>query len=163
MHLLTAIAWFFKILFKGKAAFSDAPAPDGEKPVFHHSPAPAVQVLGLLQKEGRLLDFLMEDLSGYNDAEVGGAVRDIHRGCRQALDQYFTLRRVLEQSEGEAVTIEAGYDPSAIELQGSVGGEPPIQGSLIHGGWYAEEVKLPTIPEGADPNVATPAQVEVSA
>ena len=160
MRLFTAIAWFFKILFKGNAAFAEAPAAEA-KPEFHHSKAPAVQVLGLFQKEGRLIDFLREDIAGYDDADIGAAVRDIHRGCRKVIDQYFTLRKVMDQGEGDAVTVEEGFDPSAIELQGSVGAAP-YSGTLIHGGYYADEIKLPTVPEGADPNVVVPAQVEVS-
>jgi hypothetical protein len=164
MRLFTAIAWFFKILFKGNAAFAETPRVEGavaEKPVFSASPAPAVQLLGLLQKEGRLVDFLQEDVSGYSDAEIGAAVRDIHRGCRETLQKYMTLRRVMEGTEGAPVTVPEGFDPSAIELQGNVAGKAPYTGTLVHGGWYVEELKLPTIPASADAKVAMPAQVEV--
>lgn len=162
MRLFTAIAWFFKILFRGNKAFANAPSPDGTvRPEFHHSKAPALQVLGLLQKEGRLIDFLREDVSGFSDADIGAAVRPIHAGCKKVLDEYFVIRRVMEQAEGDTVTIESGFDASAIELYGSVG-DPPHNGSLIHGGYYADETKLPTVPEGADPNVIVPAQVEVT-
>lgn len=162
MRLFTAINWFFKILFKGNAAFADAPAADGvAKPHFASSPAPAIQMLALLQKEGRLIDFLQEDVSSFGDAEIGAAVRDIHRNCRATLAQHVKLRRVLEGGEGAPVSVEEGFDPSAIELQGNVEGKPPYSGALIHGGWYVEEIKLPTVPESADPNVLMPAQVEV--
>lgn len=162
MRLFTAIAWFFKILAKGNRAFADAPAIEGEaKPEFRTSSEPAIQLLGLFQKEGRLVDFLKEDIASFPDADIGAAVRDIHRGCRKVLDERLTLRRVLDDAEGAAVTVPEGFDPSAIELQGNVAGNPPYNGSLIHGGWYVEEMKLPTVPEGADPKVAAPAQVEV--
>src|SRR5207253_6846543 len=36
----------------------------------------AVQLLAILQREGRLLDFLQEDVDGYADAQIGAAVRD---------------------------------------------------------------------------------------
>ena len=160
MRLFTAIAWFFKILAKGDKAFEEAPAA-AVKPSFSGSPAPAIQVLGLLQKEGRLVDFLEEDITAFSDAEIGAAVRDIHRGCREALNKYFKLRRVLPEAEGATVTVPEGFDPSAIELQGSISGHAPYEGTLIHGGWYVEETHLPTVPESADPNVVTPAQVEV--
>lgn len=180
MRLFTAISWFFKILTQGEAALqqaapttapadatatSDQPAPEAQpprdKPLFHTSTEPAVQLLGLLQREGRLIDFLQEEITGYQDAEIGAAVRDIHRGCRKVLHTHFKLRRVLSDAEGSTVTVPEGYDPSSIELQGNVTGKGPFRGTLAHPGWYVEEVKLPTVAPGADARVAAPAQVEV--
>src|SRR5271165_2556408 len=43
----------------------------------------AVQMLGLLQRDGRLIDFLAEDVAAYPDAQLGAAVRSIHTSCRQ--------------------------------------------------------------------------------
>ena len=164
MRLFTAIAWFFKILFQGNAAFADAPPVPGkaEKPSFATSPKPAIQLLAILQKDGRLLDFLEEDITGFSDDEVGAAVRDIHRGCHEALHKHLQLRRVLPEAEGSTVEIPENFDPSAIELAGNVSGTPPYKATVQHGGWYVEELHLPTVPEGADPKVAMPAQVEVS-
>lgn len=181
MHLGLAISWFFKLLSQGEAAFAEAPgrpavapaapAPSAPlapvpapapKPVFTASPAPAVQMLGLLQKEGRLIDFLQEDVSGYSDEEIGAAVRDIHRQCRATLSKVAKLRRVLPGAEGSTVSVAEGFDPSQIELQGNVAAKAPLRGRLLHGGWYVEELKLPTAPESADPMVVQPAQVEVS-
>ena len=161
MRLFTAFRWFFRILFKGDAAFAELPGA-APKPVFSGSAEPAVQLLGLFQKEGRLLDFLNEDIGSYGDAEVGAAVRDIHRGCRRVLDKHFQLRPVLEEAEGAAVTLPEDFDPSAVELYGDAGNSGPRKGTVRHRGWYAEETKLPTIPESADPKVAAPAQVEVA-
>lgn len=166
MRLFTAIGWFFKILFKGQAAFAEAPTAvtaenTGEKPEFHGSGQPAIQMLSLLQKEGRLLDFLLEDVSSFSDADIGAAVRSIHKGCRKVLDDRLVLRRILEEPEGSTVSIPEGFDPSQIELQGNVAGDPPYEGAVIHGGWYVEEIKLPTVADGVDGNVAAPAQVEV--
>lgn len=165
MNLLKACSWFFKILSQGDKAFDNRPqpAPAAERPTFHRSSAPAVQLLGLLQKEGRLLDFLTEDITSYSDDEIGAAARDIHRGCQRVLDDNFTLRRVVTQSEGEQLEVDAGFDPSAIDIMGNLQAEAPYKGELIHAGWYAEEVKLPTVAEGADANVIAPAQVEVRA
>ena len=174
MHLGLAFSWFFKILSQGESAFAEAPvkppppapmavaAPIVAKPVFTASPAPAVQMLGLLQKEGRLIDFLQEDVSGFSDAEIGAAVRDIHRQCRATLQKVAKLRRVLPGNEGAPTVVPVGFDPSTIELQGNVTGSAPYRGKLVHGGWYVEELKLPTAPEAADPMVVQPAQVEVS-
>lgn len=185
MSLGLAIKWFFKILSQGEAAFREAPGvaaatpaaegaaaaqapapvvapPAAPKPAFQASTEPAIQMLALLQKEGRLLDFLMEDVSGFSDAEIGAAVRDIHRGCRKALEAQCRLRRVVPEEEGAAITVPAGFDPSAIALEGAVSGAPPFRGAVLHRGWYVEEIKLPTVPAAADPRVVAPAQVEVS-
>lgn len=162
MRLFTAFGWFFKILAKGNAAFSEAPQLTSEAaPTFTPSSEQAVQLLALFQKEGRLIDFLHEDIASYQDADIGAAVRDIHRGCRGVLDKYLVLRPVVEGDENSPITIETGYDPSTIELSGNVSGEPPFNGIIVHRGWYAGEIKLPTIAPGADPRVAAPAQVEV--
>src|SRR3954463_13982555 len=67
---------------------STAAAPPPPAP----TPAPAVQtpdrstqLLGLLQRDARLLDFLMEDLASYGDAQVGAPARDAHAACRTVL------------------------------------------------------------------------------
>lgn len=161
MRLFTAIAWFFKILFKGRKAFFDAPSPEGG-PAFHHSKEPAIQLLALFQKEGRLIDFLQEDIANFSDAQIGAAARDIHGGCRKVLNEHVTLVRIFPESEGSAVEVSEGYDPSAIDVQGNVPGNPPFKGTLRHGGWYVEEMKLPTVPAGANAKVAAAAQVEVA-
>lgn len=161
MRLFLAIGWFFKILIRGRAAFAGAPLPDASKPIFATSSEPAIQLLALLQKEGRLLDFLREDISSYGDADVGAAVRSIHAGCGKVLADRMALRRIVDDSEGASVTLEAGFNPSHYDLVGDVAGDPPYSGRLVHGGWYVEEIDLPTVPESADPKVAAPAQVEV--
>jgi hypothetical protein len=130
-------------------------------PTFAASSEPAVQLLALLQKEGRLVDFLREDIAAYQDAEIGAAVRNIHRGCRAVLDQHCVLRPVVAEKEGQKINVPAGFDPSAISLQGNVVGSGPFSGTVAHPGWYAEAVKLPTVPPAADPKVIAPAQVEV--
>ncbi len=163
MRIFTAIAWFFKILFKGKKAFLNAPLPDGEvPPTFSGSSEPAIQLLGLFQKEGRLIDFLMENMDQYSDADIGAAARDIHNGCRKVLQERVVLNRVLEEEENSSITVPAEFDPSKIEIQGNVSEGTEVNGTVIHRGWYAEEIKLPTVPEKADPKVVAPAQVEVA-
>jgi len=169
MRLFTAISWFFKILAKGDAAFAEAPsaapapaaAPAEQKPTFTYSKEPAIQLLGLLQKEGRLVDFLMEDVSNFSDAEIGGAVRDIHRGCRKVLQTQMNLKRIAPVADGGSTEIPAGYDPSHYSLRGNVSGSGPFRGTVVHGGWIASELKLPTVPPGGDPNVVYASEVEV--
>jgi hypothetical protein len=110
-----------------------APAPD----------ASALQLLAILQRKGRLIDFLQEDLGAYNDTQIGAAVRNIHEGCKQALDEYVDLEPVFEQAEGSTVTVQPGFDPHAIRLTGNIAGDPPFKGALRHRGWRVARVALP--------------------
>lgn len=122
----------------------------------------AVQMLVLLQRDGRLIDFFSENVSPYPDAQLGAAVRTIHETCRQALDQYLKLEPILNAEEDQPVTVEAGFDPAAIKLIGNVAGEPPLRGLLRHKGWRVKEIKLPPLPPGAGRMVIAPAEVELS-
>lgn len=121
----------------------------------------AVQLLGLLQREGRLVDFLREDIQPYDDAQIGAAARTIHQTCAQALAEHLTLEPVLKGNEGDEVTIPKDFDPSAVRLTGNVSGEPPFRGTLRHAGWRAAQVKLPAQPSGQDPKIVAPAEVEI--
>ena len=121
----------------------------------------AVQLLGLLQREGRLVDFLREDIQPYDDGQIGAAVRAIHESCRQVLTDHLTLEPVLSGNEGDEVTVPKDFDPSAIRLTGNVSGEPPFRGTLRHAGWRAKQVKLPSQPSGQDPKIVAPAEVEI--
>jgi hypothetical protein len=132
------------------------PAPAVEAPE-----ATATQLLAVLQRDGRLVDFLMEDIGPYGDAQVGAAVRTVHAGCRQALEQYVTMTTVLDANEGSRVTIEAGTDAARVKLVGNVAGHPPYTGVLRHRGWMVSRAALPALPASGRAVVA-PAEVEVS-
>jgi hypothetical protein len=120
----------------------------------------ATQLLALLQRDGRLLDFVMEDLAPYQDAQIGAAARDVHAGCRQVLSRYVSIAPVMADEEGQTVTIERGADPARIKVIGNVAGEPPYQGVLRHRGWEATRMDLPPMPT-AGRTVLSPAEVEV--
>ena len=122
----------------------------------------AVQMLALLQRDGRLVDFLAEDISAYPDAQLGAAVRTIHETCRQVLDHYVKLEPILNSEEDQSVTVQAGFDPAAIKLIGNVAGEPPVRGVLRHKGWRVKEVNLPPLPQAAGRMVVAPAEVELA-
>ncbi len=122
----------------------------------------AVQLLSLLQREGRLLDFLQEEIDGYADAQIGAAVRDIHRGCKKALAEHVPLEPVLSEPENSRVRVDAGFDPSRIRLTGNIVGEPPFMGTLKHHGWRTAKVALPQAAAATDPSVVAPAEVELS-
>ncbi len=120
-----------------------------------------LRLLALLQREGRLLDFLLEDIQAYPDAQIGAAVRDIHRKCRDTLKEHLVLEPVLPQAEGAAVEVPPGFDPSAVRLTGNVTGQPPFRGTLQHHGWRVKDMKVPAPPEGQNEFILMPAEVEL--
>ena len=133
------------------------------KPVPPPKPsAEPLWLLALLQREGRLLDFLLEDVAGYSNEQIGAAVRDIHRQCKKALADHLVLEPVVPAAENDRVEVAAGFDPSAIRLTGNVAGSPPFRGNLLHHGWRVREIKIARPPEGQDQFVVQPAEVEVS-
>jgi hypothetical protein len=162
-----AFAAFFTILFKGSlpaALKSVAPAqPVVADPSVADPSDRAVQMLALMQREGRLIDFVREDLGAYSDAQIGAAARDVHAGCRRVLERYVTLEAILPGREGEAVTVGQNHeiDPAALHLIGNVSGQPPFRGTLIHPGWRASRVQLPPLVTTARTIVA-PAEIEVA-
>lgn len=118
--------------------------------------------LGALQREGRFVDFIAEDLPpSVPDADIGAAARMVHRGCRKALDAWVHIEPVLDGDEGTPSTVPPGFDARAITLTGDVHGEPPFHGTLAHHGWRAAEVRLPLLSDAADPTVLAAAEVEL--
>jgi hypothetical protein len=123
--------------------------------------AEPVRLLAILQREARLLDFLMENIAPYSDDQVGASVRDIHRKAQAALAKHVTFEPILPQEEGASVTVPAGFDPAAVRLVGNVAGNPPFTGTLTHAGWRVRTMNIPKPPEGQDEFVLMPAEVEV--
>lgn len=138
------------------------PAAPVEPQYVQASPQAAVQMLAVLQREGRLIDFLEEDLSLYQDAQIGAAVRNIHEGCKKALTEYVELKPIFQESEGAQVTVAPGFDAKAVRLTGNVAGDPPFTGILRHRGWKVAklELPLPTTEQKQD-WVLAPAEVEI--
>ena len=123
---------------------------------------PDLRILALLQRDGRLIDFLQEEIESYSDEQIGAAARDIHRRCRKALAEYLKVEPVLAWQEGDSVTVEPDFDPAAVRLLGNVSGNPPYLGTLKHHGWRVTAAKLPTIPAARDAfTVLAPAEVEL--
>lgn len=158
---------FFSLIFHGRIApdiLAEFAPPRPPAPVaapVSDAPDRATQLLALFQRDGRLVDFLMEDLSSYPDAQVGAAVRDVHTGCRQTVSRYLTLTPVVDDDEGSQITIPAGADPSRVKLVGNIAGSPPVRGILRHKGWEATRVELPPLP-ATGRTVVAPAEVEVA-
>ena len=140
---------------------SPPPAPVAPTPLKQASPDAALQLLALLQREARLIDFTQENLSGYSDAEIGGASRLVHEGCAKVLREHFTLAPVRPEAEGSRITLNEGFDARAIRLIGNVVGQAPFQGNLSHQGWRATDVRLPKLADGHDCAVLAQAEVEL--
>lgn len=130
------------------------PAPE----VVHAS---ALFVLGLLQREGRLLDFVQEDLSAFSDADVGAAARVVHDGCKKVFAQYLAVSPIATEGEGASVEVPKGFDASRFRLTGNVTGEGPWRGALKHHGWVTTKVGFPEPPTSVDLLVLAPAEVEL--
>ncbi|HNV68377.1 MAG TPA: DUF2760 domain-containing protein, partial [Candidatus Ozemobacteraceae bacterium] len=139
-------------------AVESKPAVTTEKGV----PAAAYQILYLFQKEGRLLDFLMEDISSVDDDQLGGAIRPIHEGCRKILQERLKIEPVLQGPEGETVKVPEPHDPEEVKLTGNVPAKGPFSGTLVHRGWRLTECKLPELVAGWSGDVVAPAEVEIS-
>jgi len=185
-----AVGTFFSILGDGKfaadvlrlrhggaAAAAPAPTPapaaapaPAPQPRPQPAPAPvlkeatpdaALQLLGLLQRDARFIDFVEEDIKSYSDADIGAAARLVHDGCRTTLREHFTIRPVRDETEGSRITLAEGFDAGAVRLTGNVVGKAPFNGSISHRGWRVDEVRLPKLADGHDANVIAPAEVEL--
>lgn len=121
----------------------------------------ALTLLEALQREARLIDFLKEDVAPYEDAQIGAAVRDIHRDAAKLLERLFAIRPVIDQAEGSAVSLD-GKEAGRVRLVGNVR-EGASSGTLVHHGWTATKVELPVWsgPKDTD-RVVAPAEVEVA-
>jgi hypothetical protein len=155
---------FFKIM--GDAALAEKlrpilypPPPEPPKPP--KLSGEPLRLLALLQREGRLLDFLLEDISAATDDQVGAGIREIHRNSQHVIKEHLTLEPVIAGEEEQAVVVPAGFDPSAIHLTGNVTGNPPFRGVLKHHGWRVKAYKLPAPPPGQDDLVVAAAEVEL--
>src|SRR5260370_25822175 len=105
--------------------------------------AEIVSVLALLQERGRLVDFLMEDITTYDNAQVGAAARVVHEGCKAALREHFQIRSVREESEGSSVTIPVGYAAHEYRLIRNIRGAGPLPAALAHRRWHTHGLTLP--------------------
>jgi hypothetical protein len=159
------LAWtgFYRTL--GDPAFADKVRPlltaaaQPKKPA-KRSGEP-LRLLGLLQRDAKMVDFLMQDIAAASDADIAVFVRDMHAKARDVVKSHLEVVPVLPQAEGEKIEVPAGFDPSAIRLLGNLTGQPPYKGALRHSGWRVKDFKLPAPPEGQDEFVLAPAEVDL--
>nr|MBL8455737.1 DUF2760 domain-containing protein [Zoogloeaceae bacterium] len=158
------LALSIRRLRTGAAAESVPEAPPETAPVSplrEVAPDAALQLLALLQREARLVDFVEEDIAAYADADVGAAARLVHDGCRKALREHFSLEPVRHENEGDRISLPAGFDAAAIRVSGNVVGQPPFAGQLTHRGWRVAATRLPSLSQGHDSTIIAPAEVEL--
>jgi hypothetical protein len=171
-RLFLAFAAFFRVLFDAPFAGRVALLTRGSAPEARPSapPAPklreapvdsALQLLGLLQREGRLIDFLQEDVASYSDSDIGAAARVVHDGVKKALVTHVTLERVRREAEGSRITLDNGFSAAEVRLVGNVVGGPPFLGTLNHAGWRVTHIELPKLSESHDLKIIAPAEVEL--
>jgi hypothetical protein len=174
-RILLAFRCFFNILFHGelsaetlgklrlgRPATVSAASPRQAAPA---APAArtadgALQILGILQRDSRLVDFLMEDIAGYSDEQIGAAVRELHDQCRDSISRYLTLQPVIDGVEG-TYTNAPSTDANVVKFVGNVPAMPPKGGTLRHKGWRAVKVDLPAIAGRQDPSIIAPAEIEI--
>jgi len=137
-----------------------APAPE---PVVlkEYTPDAALQLLGLLQKEARFIDFIKENIAAYSDADIGIAARVVHEGCNKAINEHFNLAPIRTEQEGGKITLPSGFDASLVRLTGNIVGSAPFTGTLIHKGWQVTSIRLPKLTQGYNANIVAAAEVEL--
>ncbi len=171
--LIKAIKAFFAVLSGAAEAPVEKPAAKAEtqakEPVKAAPDAEAlrkefesgaVYALSLLQREGRLVDFLQEDIAPYSDAQVGMAARQIHSSCAKLLKERFQVEPVVGSPERQSFEVPEGFDPCELKLTGEVpAGKAPGKGTLQHKGWKAAKVSLPTRSGQVRPEIICQAEV----
>lgn len=175
-RVFLAFRCFFNILFQGRlsdpavtalgltrrsgaSSTASAKAPPPAAPAAKTSDG-ALQILGILQRDSRLIDFLMEDITAYSDEQVGAAVRELHNQCRDSMARYVTLQPVIDSVEG-TFTQAPSKDPNLVKFIGNVPATPPPGGILRHKGWRAVKIDLPAVGAKQDASVLAPAEIEV--
>lgn len=165
-----AFRCFFAILFKGKLpadiaeafGFTKSKPQPVAKPQAQLRPSDgALQILGILQRDSRLVDFLMEDIGPYSDDQVGAAVRSLHDQCRESLTRYLHLTPVIDGVEGTFTKVDSN-DPASVKLLGNVPASgKPAGGLLRHKGWRADKIDLPPLVASQNTAILAPAEIEV--
>jgi hypothetical protein len=148
---------------KGERPGAEAARPVSVPTATSQAEAEIVSFLATLQERGRLVDFLMDDVTTYDDAEVGAAARVVHAGCKAVLQEYFEIRPLREETEGSSVTVAVGYAAHDYRLIGRISGAGPFSGTLVHRGWITESVKLPRLVrvDAARLPTIAPAEIEL--
>ena len=171
-QIFLAFRAFFALLFSGQLnpellgdlGLAKKQAPKPEKPA--PPPPPqlkpadgALQLLGLLQRDARILDFFMEDIAPYTDDQVGAAAREVHDKTREVLIRNFAPTPVIDAVEG--TPIPASTNPNVKYIGNVPATGKPGSGILRHKGWKATTTNLPQITNNQSLAVLAPAEIEI--
>lgn len=137
------------------------PATPVPAPAVARADAEIVSFLAMLQEKGRLVDFLMDDINPYSDAQVGAAARVVHAGCKRVLQEHFNIHPLRTEDEGSTVQVPVGYAADEYRLIGKIAGQAPFSGVLVHRGWKTDMVKLPQLLPSAPGQLPAIASAEV--
>jgi hypothetical protein len=138
------------------------PAPAQEPVILKEAtPDAALQLLSLLQNEARFIDFIKEDITAFNDSDIGIAARVVHEGCNKVINEHFTLAAIRTEQEGNKITLPVGFDAGSVRLTGNIVGAGPFTGALIHKGWQVTRINLPKLTLGHNAAIVAPAEVEL--
>ena len=137
------------------------PARPAPAPAVARADAEIVSFLAMLQEKGRLVDFLMDDINPYSDAQVGAAARVVHAGCKRVLQEHFNIHPLRTEDEGSTVQVPVGYAADEYRLIGKIAGQAPFSGVLVHRGWKTDMVKLPQLLPSAPGQLPAIASAEV--
>jgi len=168
-RIVLAFRCFFNILFAGTLSPEVLTELNLSKREARPAPPPApavkssdgaLQLLAILQRDSRLLDFLMEDIASYSDDQVGAAVRELHDQCRDSVTRYLTLQPVIDGVEG-TFTKAPSSDGQLVKFVGNVPAKPPSGGVLRHKGWRAAKIDLPQLSSKQDATILAPAEIEI--
>jgi hypothetical protein len=169
-RIALAFRSFFAILFSGQLpadiaqafGFAKAKPQPAPKAVRQVGPSDgALQMLGILQRDSRLLDFMMEDISGFEDDQIGAAVRNLHDQCRDSLNRYVRLAPVIDGVEGTFTKIDSN-DPNTVKLLGNVPANGKAAGGMLrHKGWRADSIDLPPLAASQNAAIIAPAEIEI--
>ena len=158
----TAPAPEIKIVEKVVEVEKIVPGPAPEPIVLKQATSDAaLQLLSLLQKEAHFIDFINENVNAYSDNDIGAAARIVHQGCAKVINNYFQIKSIAQEPEGQKITLNKGFDANAYRLTGNIVGQAPFTGLLVHKGWQATDVSLPKLTESHNANIIAAAEVEL--
>ncbi|WP_119343512.1 DUF2760 domain-containing protein [Facilibium subflavum] len=158
--MLIKLTWKQRInaFFRGKINIAQ-PAPNPDRSQYDHS---AKQLLTILQKKGRFIDFVYQNIDHFSDAEIASAVRVVHQGCQKAIKAHCNISSIRPEAENTQVILEKNdFDRFSVHLTGNIQNQSTITGVLLHKGWQIDQLQLPTITTNANPNIIQPAEIEV--
>jgi hypothetical protein len=175
-RISAAFSAFFGILFGGNLPEGVAKAFGYSKQAKRTESKPAeppvktsdgaLLMLGILQRDARLVDFLMEDIAAYSDEQIGAAVRGVHSQSQEVLKKYVKLAPVIDGVEGTFTKAESAgavaREAGAIKFVGNLPAQgKPAGGTLRHRGWRADSVNLPSVSGKQNLTILAPAELEV--